>query len=347
MKYAPGVPAVGLPVRGTRVLVGAVNTVLLAATSLGLARGELLDAAGLREDDLVDRDAYVPFARQIALGEAMVRARPDVNLGLGALRQASTGTLGVLGYVVSHSATLRDALDAFVRFQTLITDGVRFALTGTDPIRIGLEADPVFARMGHPIEALAGIWVALGRKLTLVDWKPECVSFQHAPQGDVREHERFFGVAPAFRAKSTAIAISRATMDLPIAAGKPALRPSMIQLCESTLADLRGHGNLTERVRAALLQQVPSGIPSKTRLARSLAMSERTLNRRLEAEGSTYRDVLDDVRRELALAWLTDPHHAVYEVAFLLGYTEPSTFHRSFRRWTGVSPLAWRKTHAR
>src|SRR4051794_12404325 len=117
-------------VRGTRVLVGAVQTLLLTGTSLGLDRRDLLAAAGLSEEVLGDRDAYVPFARQVALGEAIVRARPGVNVGLANLRNASPAMLGLLGYVLANSATLREALRAFVRYQGLITDGVRFVVEG-------------------------------------------------------------------------------------------------------------------------------------------------------------------------------------------------------------------------
>jgi len=345
-------------VRGTRVLVGAVQTLLLTGTSLGLDRRDLLAAAGLSEDVLGDRDAYVPFARHVALGEAILRGRPGVNIGLAVLQHASPAMLGVLGYVVTHSATLREALRAFVRFQGLITDGVRFVVAGDDltqpapplsgaPIQIRLDADPVLSCLAHPIEALAGLWVTIGRKLTATDWVPLAVHFRHTALSDIREHERFFHVAPVFDAEETTITLSRETMDLPVVAGQPALRPSMVQLCEARLAELSGQTGFAARVRVALLEQIPRGIASKAALAKKLALSERTLNRRLQAEGATYRDVLDDARRELSLAWLADAQNAVYEVAFLLGYSEPSTFHRSFRRWTGTSPLSWRKAHGK
>jgi AraC-like DNA-binding protein len=164
--------------------------------------------------------------------------------------------------------------------------------------------------------------------------------------GAAREYERFFGVAPRFGAKANSISLSRETMALPLVAAKAALRPSLLFLCETQLAELDGRQGLTSRARAALLEQIPRGVASRSEVARALGLSERSLNRKLQAEGATYRDVLDDVRRELALAWLADADQAVYEVAFLLGYSEPSTFHRSFRRWTGASPLAWRKRAA-
>src|SRR6185503_2296073 len=131
------------------------------------------------------------------------------------------------------------------------TDGVRFVVAGDDlarpapplsdaSIQIRLDADPVLSRIAHPIEALAGLWVTIGRKLTATSFAPRAVHFQHTALSDTREHERFFHVAPVFGAEETTITLSRETMDLPVVAGQLALRPSMIRLCEARLAELYG-----------------------------------------------------------------------------------------------------------
>jgi AraC-like DNA-binding protein len=96
--------------------------------------------------------------------------------------------------------------------------------------------------------------------------------------------------------------------------------------------------SLRERVRELIVEMPRAGEPSQTDVARKLGMSERTLHRRLREEGQTFADILDTVRRELALRYLADLDLAVYEIAFLLGYSDPSSFHRAFRRWMGDSP---------
>lgn len=316
---------------------------LQTAIGLGLDRARLLSEAGLSEADLADRDAYLPFAKQIALGEALIRARPGVNIGLAALRHVSPADFGVLGYVITNSASLREALEAFVRFQRLITDGVRWRIELGAACTVTVEADPGYERLGYPIEALVGLWLVLGRMLTGHAWAPIEARFRHAPLGDVGEVERSVGAPVRFRAGENALILSLETLALPVTAGRAALAPSLAQLAEATLVQLDGYGTTTARLRALLFDQIPRGVTGKAELARAIGLSERTLNRRLREEGTTFRDVLEEVRRELAMSWLADARHAVYEVAFLLGYREPSTFYRSFRRWTGASPKAWRR----
>lgn len=330
-------------VQGTRILVGATQMLLQTGMGLGLDRAALLSEAGLSEPDLADRDAYLPFARQVALGEAIIAARPGVNIGMAALRHVSPSDFGVLGYVITHSATLREALDGFVRFQRLLTDGVRWQVELGSDCAITVNADPAYARLGHPIEALVGLWIVIGRMLTGVAWSPLSVRFQHAPLGDPQEVEQNLGASVTFRAAKNEVRLALETLQLPVTAGRAALMPSLAQLAEARLAQIDGFGTTTAQLRALMFERIPRGVTARSELARILGMSERTLNRRLHEEGTTFRDVLDGVRHELALAWLSDARHAVYEVAFLLGYSEPSTFYRSFRRWTGESPKEWRR----
>lgn len=329
------------------MLVGATQMLLQTGAGLGLERAQLLDAAGLREADLADRDAYLPFARHVALGQAIIGARPGVNIGVAALQHLSPGDFGVLGYVITHARCLREALDAFVRFQRLLSDGIRWRVEIGSHCSVFVEADPAFEQLGYPIEALVGVWLTLGRMITGQVWSPLSVAFRHAPLGDPLELERHFGVHVSFRAEHNELCLDLETLALPIATGRPVLMPSLRLMAEERLSEVDGHGSVTSALRARLFECVPQQTSAKEELARALGMSARTLNRRLQDEGTTFREVLEDVRKELAQAWLSDGRHAVYEIAFVLGYSEPSTFHRSFRRWTGSSPHVWRRERAR
>ena len=105
---------------------------------------------------------------------------------------------------------------------------------------------------------------------------------------------------------------------------------------------IRDSSSVGARVRELLAAQIREGEPEQAQLARSLGMSERTLQRRLRDEGLAFAALVDKVRTELAELYLSDPKLAVFEVAFLLGYSEPSAFNRAFRRWTGQSPSQFR-----
>ena len=331
-----------MAVKGTRVLVGAVQMLLQTGSALGLQRQELLRAAAVDEEQLSDRDAYVPFGVQLAIGEAIIRQRPKVNIAVVALQNLSPATLGVLGYVISNVATLHDALALFMRFQRLLSDGLRWRLELDEHATVVVDVDPDYQRLGYPVEGLVGLWLKLGRLLTGRDWRPLSVAFRHAPRSNPSSLEGYFGTRIQFRAARNELTMPGCTLQSPLAVGKVALQPSLRQLAQARLHELGERQRFSDRLRELLFEQIPQGVTDKASLARMLGVSARTLNRRLRAEQQTFRDMLDDARRELAQSWLGDPNVAIYEVAFLLGYSEPSTFHRSFRRWTGCSPRVWR-----
>jgi AraC-like DNA-binding protein len=104
------------------------------------------------------------------------------------------------------------------------------------------------------------------------------------------------------------------------------------------MARILRHESLSDRVRQILMQEVPGGNPSLEWVASRLALSPRTLQRRLRDEGTTHVALLDDLRRDLAIGYLKEKRVPIGEIAFLLGFSEPSAFHRAFRRWTGSTP---------
>jgi AraC-like DNA-binding protein len=121
----------------------------------------------------------------------------------------------------------------------------------------------------------------------------------------------------------------------------PTAHPEVAQLSESAVAAYLARissGSVVDRVRRVLARLLPQGEPGVAAVARALDMSARTLQRQLEEEGTTFRDVLNDLRSEMAQAYLRDGHHTIAEVTYLLGFSETAAFSRAFKRWTGVAP---------
>ncbi len=324
------------------LLTGVVEGLLQVGGKLGIERRRLLAAARLDESELLDRDARVPIRCQLAIAEEILAARPRVNLGLILLERMQPGMLGALGYALVSSRTLRQALATFTRYQQFLTDAMSWRWRDAQTLTV--EVCDELVPIGHPVEVGIGMLVVIGRTLAGVRWVPRGLSFRHAPRGDPREHEALFGIQPRFEADSNTLEIDASTLQLPITGAPFELRAPLLSFLEDQLP---GHSEpeLVSQLRAALRRELAHGT-SKTAIARSLGMSARTLARRLEAIGTTYGSVLDDTRRALALALLGDRQLAIYEIAFLLGYGEPSTFHRAFRRWTGETPDAWRRSRA-
>jgi AraC-like DNA-binding protein len=168
---------------------------------------------------------------------------------------------------------------------------------------------------------------------------PLAVDFRHAAPADASEHARLFGVSPRFGVEVNAIEFDRATIEQPLASADPALSSVIERHAEALLAARPEPAETTaNRVRRLLGAMLGEGEVSLAGAASRLRMSERSLQRRLAAEGVSFDAVLDELRRDLALRYLADARLAIAEVAYLLGYSEPSAFHRAFKRWTGETP---------
>lgn len=268
----------------------------------------------------------------------MLDARPGVDIGLTALPHLGLASLGVLGHALAHCVTLRDALGAFIRYQRLLTDATTWRVRG-DTLKV--DPHPTLSALGHPVTNMLGLWLVLSRRITGVEWTPRAVWFRHPPLGDPATAEAFFGVMPHFGADRDGLDMGDA-LALPVHGARDDVRRAALTLLDARLPDDAPTGVIAE-VRAVLRSQILEGGGDQTTVARALGVSPRTLARRLSAEGTGFRALLDDARAELARHWLADPTLAIYEVAFLLGYGEASAFHRAFKRWTGESPSTWRE----
>ena len=139
------------------------------------------------------------------------------------------------------------------------------------------------------------------------------------------------------------LVLPRALLDRPLVSPNEGLFAYLERHAEALQARVAGSASLASRVRELLSARIRQGEPEQAAIAQALAMSERTLQRRLQDEGVTFAVLLDDVRADLGRMYLADPKLAIFEVAFLLGYSEPSAFNRAFRRWTGTSPSDFRR----
>ena len=328
------------------VVAGIAQTLLRAASLLGVDRAAVLAEAGLAEMDIADRDAQVNLASHARLGRAVLARLPPLNFALVAARVAAPAMMGAVGYVIANCAKLDGVLKAYCRYHRLISNGVVLAAVAEPGcVRLAVTLEPELAAMRHPVEALFAAWIAIARQLTGAACNPLRVRFRHAPVGDPAEHEAFFGAPVEFEAEENAMLIPADVLALPVRESRQDRHSTFVAHVESMLAELR-EGGITTQVSAHVVTALQAGSVQQAEVAAALGMSARTLSRRLRDEGTTFGDVLEGVRRDLAVRYLRASDCAVYEVAFLLGYSEPSTFHRSFRRWTGRTPSEFRRSGA-
>ena len=324
--------------------VRAIRPVIAGLTALGHPVDTLLLEAGLPASVLADLDGYLPAGSSRKLWDRGVAITGDACLGLHVAMAAPVNAFDVHAYAMLSSSTLSGALQRACRYQRLINEGTELTLEydgGDGVLRHGLWGGRAVSRQAA--EFLAATWLRLGRMVTGSDWSPAQVFFAHDRPADTRLHEEVFGVPPKFASGFTAIRIPAATLALT----NPRADATLAELLDrytSTLLDKRPtHTTVSGRVRGWLVESHGLGAPLARDAAKALAMSERTLHRRLADEQTTFRELLDRFRHEKAVALLTARRQGIAEVAFLLGYSEMTAFYRAFKRWTGRSPAQLRE----
>ncbi|MGG2398940.1 AraC family transcriptional regulator [Pseudomonas sp. SH1-B] len=318
------------------------QAVLHAASRLGLDRQALLSACKLREEQLADPDARIRFSVQQDLWQELAARlqQPEPGLLLG--RNLAPGPFSVLSYLLQSSATLADALHAALRYQRLGGEG------GELQVEERGDAVALLYRPLHPqhsatrirVLAMMACWVQT--TLPLLDgFHLLEARFRHAQPDDLTPYADVFACPLHFASDDYAIVLPRDLCQVPLIQANPPLQQILRQHAETLLARLPS-ASLSARVVGLLGEQLAHGEPDRAELARSLNLSERTLQRRLADEGCSYQQLLADTRRQLAEQHLRDGHLPATEIALLLGYSEPSVFFRAFRQWTGLTPGEYR-----
>lgn len=327
------------------VSVAALRATLAAAERLGLSRSELYPAGLGGTLDLGDPDRRVRLQFLVEMDTAVVKS---MGPGGSALRlgEAIAGQQeSIESYLYRSSVTLREFFEQVSRYRPLTMDVARPILerSGTQ-VRFGCAYPPqLAAALSVSVEKELAMWLSASRKLTRNDWTPTAVYLQ-ASGTDPGECERLFRAPVHNRAKGCWLVFDSGLLELPIAGGDSRLLSWLRPHAERLLANLDRSSSFTDTVREALQDLMRQDHCAVEDVARLLAVSARTLQRRLEREGTTFATVWDETRRAAALECLRNPEIAIKEAAFRSGFSEPSTFYRAVRRWTGGTPAHYRRS---
>jgi len=307
------------------------------------------DAASIRRlhgmAELTDPDLRVPEASVQAAWQLATTITNDDAVGVHLAEWLPRGALDLVEFAFRSSASLASALERLVRYGRVISDRIaaRVDVNGEGLLLAFRDTGSTALHPGRAEFALAAA-LKLARDSTGHEIIPQQVSFAHSAPADASEHRRFFRGPVRFGAGSTAMILSASDAARPMLGADEALSSVVRRRLEKALAEreLQEAGPFSGRVRRLMVEHLGGTPLTPSTVARSLTVSRRTLSRRLADEDTSFRGILDDVRREFACALLQDRSLSVGDIAFFLQYSEPAAFHRSFRRWTGKTPLAFR-----
>lgn len=306
---------------------------------LGVDAWALAAWAGLPPEVLTDPDLRVSVERMGRMYEraAEVSGEPDFALRVAETRRLSN--MGPVGMVIREQPTVRDALDAYCRYQWLQNDAYSLSIEAYPEQVMMRIAGPAWQLRQSAELSLATALKTLGAIIG-PGFRPMEVWFTHAAPARLETHRRVFGVTPLFEQEHMAVLIRREDYDAEIPSADPeAARHLALYL--DRLSKERGAG-VGGQVRELITALLPDGACSVERVARHLGMDRRTLHRRLAAEGTTFSATLDATRREMVAPLLTASDRPLQQVAGLLGFSSLSAFAHWFRRHFGQSASAYR-----
>jgi len=309
----------------------------------GVAVGPLFDEAGLDRSVLDDPEGRFEIDDVSRLWELAVARSGKATLGLSKELAHTYGKLGIVGHELIAWPTLLAALQRLERSMNVVSNAATFALFE--------DRDGWWFELGHrggerpvPRQRVEfGMLTMLGfcSWVTGREIRPQVVEFVYPEPADATEHRAVFACPLRFGAAGNRALLARCDVERALPCRDAAMAALHARLVDDELDRLEP-AHTGAAVRRWLASRLGEAEPRRRDAASALHLSDRTLQRRLRAEGTTFQQLLDDTRRELAQRYLRKPRHSLQRVAELLGFDDPSNLHRACRRWFGETPGHYR-----
>jgi len=310
----------------------------------GVAADEVFTKAGLDPALLRDPVARYPFAGMTRLWNLAVETTGDPCFGLKAIQFWHPTTLHALGFAWFASANLKEGFERIVRYMRVVGTAAvaRLEHMGGE-FRFYLQLQPDAPRPAPAaIDATAAMIVGMCRASFAPTFVPRYVWIAHPRSACTEKLEAYFKAPIEYDAEQVGILIG----EREATAALPTSSPELAHANEKVILDYLARLDRTRvapQLKAKLVDALPSGTPEVEHLASALNMSLRSLQRKLQEEGTSYNTLLDETRRELAACYIDDRQLSISEISYLLGFSEPANFTRAFRRWTGKAPSSFRE----
>jgi len=317
-------------------------------TQLGIERGmsmpQCLRGTGIDPRALADPRTEVMASQELQLIRNVLSGLgPVPGLGLDAGLSHRLSSYGIWGFALLSSPTFRSATEIAVRYLDLSYTFGRFRLEpqGQDLLLILDDKDLPQDVYQFMVERDLAAWANAAWEIRPGGFPAKSAQLRFARPAYGWRFDKICGARPVFDAPINAILLGAESLETPL----PQANAGMARLCEEQcrrlLARRRVRSGVAGQVRDRLSRS-PAEMPSFEQVASELHVATRSLRRRLEEEGTSFRGLLDEVRQALAEELLSTSHMKLEEIATRLSYAEPATFISAFKRWTGVSPTAYR-----
>ncbi len=320
-----------------------LDILLKYADSLGIDKKRLRELRSI--DSQQDR---IPIQQFNETWKILLKLSGDSNFGLHFGEQShSLMSKHLLYSVMGSCATIGQAIGKNFQYHNLIINSIQpqLQIQGNQAILTWSQPPTMSKTERHFPESILSLFVTILKWLTDRKIKLEEVRFYHLQPEDISEHQRIFDAPFKFNQDSNQLSFAKTYLELPVFLGNSELLETLENLSQRilnrTYKPETYSDQVVKEIYSVLVQEQKMDIEL---IAKELAMSPRSLQLKLKKEGHSFRSLLEHVKKETAMVYLNDQTVSICEVAFLLGFSDQSSFNHAFKRWTGRSPGEYRQT---
>lgn len=335
------------PLHGQRwVATIFAKSVLDYLEDLGIDTQFIIQELNLKPQDFEQQSHRInddDYTKLMQLAEKMTG---DTRIGFHCGKAMRPSHFGILGYVLINSETLGEAVEQGEHYQSILGDvaHIRCAYQG-DNVELhwfqnGPHSNPQF------VEHHAAGLLSFARWITRTDASPLRVCFTHDAPESLEEHQAFYRCELLYNQPQNSIVFPNDYLKFALPPTDSAMKKMMSRYAENVLGQLTEQKGFISQVKCYLHDSIKESVPTVEEVASHFKLTVRTLQRRLKAKGYSYKQLLDEVRKELAVQYVADESLHLPDLAFVLGFSEQSSFQRAFKRWTGLPPGEYRKQRA-
>jgi AraC-like DNA-binding protein len=317
--------------------------VLRQTRALGIDDAEILERTQLGPAHLDGSATSINGRQFLQLIENVAAQVTDTAFPVHYGVSMSVGTHGIMGYALLTSATVRDAFDLALRYYKTVFSMMTIVEDVKDQkvhFVFDVESETT-VQEAYLIEGIFSGLLSVSRFMVGFSSLPCIMRYRipKPPHADI--YQQLFGIQPEFDCDCNEIIVDRQLLDIPLPANDPQTRKMAEAQCEKMLESMEQFCSFPEKIKK-ILKASPDTLPALPEVAAQLNMHPRTLGRRLSEYNTCFKELLEEVKSELAMQYLLDPDMLIDDIAFSLDYNDATSFYRAFKRWTGNSPSSYR-----
>lgn len=314
----------------------------------GVSANELLAITGYSEEELLNEELRLEADIYNQVIEQAVVRTGDPYFGLHAGEQMNLAAAGLISQITQTSRTVKEAMEYSCEFAMLGCRAIPMKMVKTGKnYRLSFVPDALWHRQSplatrQTIEGMLSFMLRIFHSLTMQKQFPAAIHFDFERPANPGEYERIFKCPLQFDQDETAMYFKVEDVDQPTLSANYELLRILVHHARQKLLNIEQNHDFHLPVKRSIINMMNPDLPTIDQVASNLNMSVRTLQRKLKDEGHNFKDIIENLRKDFALEYLRDPQLQISDVAYMLHYSDPSAFIRSFKRWTGKTPLEYR-----